>query len=107
MFIGIAEGDVAPTNNNSYRWPSSYGWALGSNGLQGAWKEGSLTKNTTLINLTKQGDEVKLVLDCDAAELSLHLSTGHQFHIDIPKNKTWRLNVDMGCYNDKIRIINE
>jgi hypothetical protein len=67
-------------------------------------KEGSFTIDHALSNLTKQGDTVELVLDCDAAKLSLHLPTGQQFHIEIPKSQAWRLNVSL-VYDDKIRII--
>ena len=107
MFIGIAKGDVVPTDNISYRWPCSYGWGLGSNGNQGPYKDGSLTKNIALVNLTKQGEEVKLILDFDAAKVSLHLPSGQHFHINIPKSKIWRLNVNLFGANDKIRIMNE
>ena len=75
------------------------------NGSQGVWKEGSHTTDTTLHNLTKQGDTVELVLDCDAAKLSLHLPTGQQFHIDLPKSQSWRLNIGLHGANDKIRIL--
>ena len=73
----------------------------------GAWKNGSVTSDNTLVNTTKQGDEVKLIPDCDAAKLSLHLTSSRQFHIDTPSDKTWRLNADMFYPSDKIRIINE
>jgi hypothetical protein len=29
MLVGIAKTDVVPPNNNSSRWPGSYGWTLG------------------------------------------------------------------------------
>ena len=102
MSIGIVKGDVVPPNTTSYAWSGSYGWSLGSN--VAVWKEGSGTIEAS--NQTKQGDEVELILNCDEAKLSLHLTTGQQFHIDIPKNKTWRLNIDMFSANDKIRIVN-
>ena len=104
MLVGIAKADVVPPDNNSHLWPGSYGWGLGTSVQE--WKEGSHT-NDALKNLTKQGDTVELVLDCDAAKLSLHLPTGHQFHIEIPKSQTWRLSVNLICKNDKIRITNE
>ena len=107
MFIGITVGDVVAPDNISNQWSGSYGWALGCDGYQGSWKKGVYSKNKALANLSKKGDEVELVLDCDAAKLSLHVTTGHQFHIDIPKNKTWRLNVNFHGANDKIRIMNE
>jgi hypothetical protein len=105
MLVGVTKGDVVPQNDNSYGWPGSYGWALGSSGGQSVWKEGSFTKDTTLVNLTKQGDTVELVLDCDAAKLSLYLPTGQQFHVDLPKSQTWRLNVGVFGANDRIRIV--
>ncbi|CAB4017447.1 Chaperone dnaK2 [Paramuricea clavata] len=106
MLVGIAKADVVPPNNNSRQWPGSYGWALGQYGQ--VWKDGSHTNDdNALKNLTKQGDTVELVLDCDAAKLSLHLSTGQQFHIEIPKSQTWRLNVNLLCANDRLRIMNK
>jgi uncharacterized protein (DUF2249 family) len=91
MFVGVAKADVVPPNNESRQWPGSYGWGFGQYGQ--VWKVESCTIDNALNNLTKQGDTVELVLDCDAAKLSLHLSTGQQFHIAIPKSQTWRLNV--------------
>ena len=105
MFVGIAKADVVPPNNDSRQWPGSCGWGLGQFGQ--VWKEGSWTIDNTLKNLTKQGDTVELVLDCDAAKLSLHLPTGQQFHIEIPKSQTWRLNVNFYYENDRLRIMNE
>ncbi|CAB4017449.1 Chaperone dnaK2 [Paramuricea clavata] len=105
MFVGMAKADVVPPNNNSHSWPGSYGWTLGQYGQ--VWKDGSRTNDDALINLTKQGDTVELVLDCDAAKLSLHLSTGQQFHIEIPKSQTWRLHVNLHGVNDRLRIMNE
>ena len=105
MLVGVVKADVVPPNNNPYSWSGSYGWALGQSGQ--LWKEGSHTIDNALKNMTKQGDTVELVLDCDAAKLSLHLPTGQQFHIEIPKSQTWRLNVDLRYANDKIRIIDD
>ncbi|CAB3980904.1 SHKBP1 isoform 5 [Paramuricea clavata] len=104
MFVGTVKAYLVPPNNNSHQWPDSYGWVLGQYGQ--VWKDGSPTYDA-LKNLTKQGDTVELVLDCDAAKLSLHLPTGQQFHIEIPKSQTWRLNVNLGCANDKVRIIHD
>ncbi len=84
--------------------PGSYGWALGS--YSQVVKNGSYAFDDSLKNLNKQGDTVELVLDCDTAKLSLHLPTGQQFHIDLPKSQTWRLNVNLHGANDKIRILN-
>ncbi len=103
MLVGVVKGDVVPQNDGSFYWSGSYGWALGSTGQ--VWKNESITNDNTLKNLTKQGDTVELVLDCDAAKLSLHLPTGQQFHIDLPKAQTWKLHVNLLCANDKIRIM--
>ena len=105
MFVGILKGDVLqPSKLNSHTWPGSYGWALGS--YSQVVKNGSYAPEHSLKNLTKQSDTVELVLDCDTAKLSLHLPTGQQFHIDLPKSQTWRLNVNLFGANDKIRILN-
>jgi hypothetical protein len=103
MFVGIVKVDVVPPHNDSYSWPGSYGWILGQHGQ--VVKHGSPTIDNALSNVTKQGDTVELVLDFDAAKLSLHLSTGQQFHIEIPRSHTWTLNVDLSYANDKVRII--
>ena len=105
MVVGVVKADVVPQNDNSYNCPGSYGWILGSSSWQGVFKEGSLTQDNTLRNLTKQGDTVELLLDCDAAKLSLHLPSGHQFHIDLPKSQSWRLYLNLHGLNDKIRIV--
>ena len=105
MFVGMVKGDVVPPNNYSYGWCGAYGWEHGTHG--GVYKDGSYTTETTLSYVTKQGDTVDLVLDCDAAKLSLHLPNCPQFHIAIPKSQTWRLNVNLHGRNDKIRILNE
>ena len=83
----------------------SKGWALGKNGNQGMYENGSLKKYDSLVSQTKQGDTVELVLDCDAAKFSLHLPTGQKFQIDIPKFQAWRLHVNIGRADDKIRIV--
>ena len=103
MMVGVAKGDVVPQYDTSYAWPGSYGWSFGQNGT--VWKNGLSVAENTLRNLTKQGDTVELVLDCDAAKLSLLLSSSHQFHIDLPKSQTWKLNVNLYGANDKIRIM--
>jgi hypothetical protein len=105
MLVGIAKADVVPPNNYSYRWPGSYGWTLGQDSQ--VWKDGSCTIDDNALKNVKQGDTVELVLDCDAAKLSLHLPTGQQFHIAIPKSQTWRLNVYFYGPNDRLRIMNE
>jgi hypothetical protein len=106
MLVGIAKADVVPPNNISYSWPGSYGWSLGWNGK--VWKDGSPTIDNALRKyVTKQGDTVELVLDCDAVKLSLDLPTGQHFRIEIPKSQTWRLNVNLHGANDKVRIIRD
>ena len=53
LFLGIVKGVVVPPNNESYAWPGSYGWGLGSNG-GAVWKEGLFTKfDNTLVNPTE------------------------------------------------------
>ena len=84
IFVGMVKGDVVPQNDSSYTWPESHGWALG--GIGQIWTGGSGTNYSALSNLTKQGDMIEIVLDCDIAKLSLHLPTGQQFHIDLPKS---------------------
>ena len=103
MFFGMMKGDVVPQHDNSYSWPGAYGWTLGNSGQ--VYKEGSCSIDNSLKNLTKPGDTVNLVLDCDAAKLSLHLPSGQQFHMDQPKSQTWRLNVNLHGAHDKIRIV--
>ena len=104
LFVGIVKEDaVQPNNCYSYKWTGSYGWTLGGSGQ--VWRNGSDTIDNALKILTKKGETVDLAVDCDAAKLSLHLPTGHQFHIDLPKSQTWRLHVNMSRPNDKIRII--
>ena len=107
IFVGTVKGDVVPQNDSSYGWPGTYGWILGNSGGQGVLKAGGHTGDNNLRDVAKQGETVELVLDCDAAKLSLHLPSGQQFHIDLPKSQTWRLNVDLHSANDKIRIVKE
>ena len=105
ILVGIVKADVKPKDNSSHNWTDSKGWALGKNGNQGMYENGSLKKYNSLVNQSKQGDTVELELDCDAAKFSLHLPTGQQFQIDIPKCQAWRLHVNMYYQNDKIRIV--
>ena len=92
MFVGIVNGDVLPSNNNSHQRRSVYGWTLG---LYGAViKDGENAYEPDLDKITKQGDTVELVPDCDAAKLSLHLPNGPKFHVGLPKSQTWSLNVN-------------
>ena len=107
-FVGVAQEDIKRplASDISCTWSGSYGWVLGRSGGD-VWKNASHTTDETLMNVTKQGDTVKLVLDCEAGKLSLHLPTGQKFHMDIPKGKTWRLNVGLVYPNDKIRILED
>ena len=106
MFVGIVKEDTVPDprDNCSCKWSGSYGWVLGSWGGR-VRKDGSFTIDNTLRRLSKQGDTVELVLDCDAGKLTLRLPTGQQFQIEIPKFKSWKLNVTLLHPHDKIRIM--
>ena len=103
IMVGIVKAEFVPNRNSSFSWTGSNGWALGSNGQ--VYNEGSCTINDPLKKLSKQGDTVELVLDCDAGKLSLHLPTGQEFQMDITKPQAWRLHVNMHGANDKIRIV--
>ena len=35
MLVGMVKGDVVPQNDNSFGWPGTYGWAIGSSGGHG------------------------------------------------------------------------
>ena len=104
IMVGILKADVVPNGPSSYTWPGAYGWALGDNGQ---WYKDGVNKGSghPWKNLSKQGDTVELVLDCDDGKLSLHLPTGQQYHIVIPKSQSWRLHVNLYGANDKIRIV--
>ena len=99
------KADVKPEDNYSLYWTDSKTWALGKNGYQGMYENGSYKKYDSLVNQSKQGDTVELVLDCDAAKFSLHLPTGQKFQIDLPESQAWKLHVNMLCASDKIRIV--
>ena len=103
ILVGVVKADVVPQGNRSYSWTGSNGWALGSTGQ--VYTNGSCTCNESLKNLSRHADTVELVLDCNAGKLSLHLPTGQQFHMDIPKSQTWRLHVNLYAANDRIRIV--
>jgi hypothetical protein len=105
MFVGVAKADVVPPNKDSHKWPGSFGWGLGR--YREVWRDRSKTIDKALKNVTVQGVSVELILDCDNGKLSLHLTTDKQFHIEIPKSQTWRLNVNMLSANDRLRIMNE
>ena len=107
ILIGILGAEFVSQSRKeaSFCWPSCNGWGLGKNSFAGVFKSGSRSNENNLQNLTKQGDTVEVVLNCDAGKLSLHLPTGHQFHMNIPKSQTWRLHVDIHGANDRIRIV--
>ena len=96
IMVGILKADVVPKSSSSYswRWPGAYGWSLGNSGQlyeDGVYKgSGHPWKK-----LSKQGDTIELILDCDGGKLSLHLPTGQQYHIVIPKSQSWRLHVNL------------
>ena len=103
IMVGIVKADVVPKGQNSYNWPGAYGWSLGNNGQ--LYEDGVQTGyRRSWRKLSKQGDTVELVLDCDSGKLSLHLPTGQRYHIVIPKSQSWRLHVNLYGANDKIRI---
>ena len=108
-FVGVAQENITHSldlGHESCSWSGSYGWSLGRSGA--VWKNASSTRDETLRNVSKQGDTVKLVLDCETGKLSLHLlTTGQKLYMDIPKGKTWRLNVTFLSPNDKIRIVED
>jgi hypothetical protein len=106
IMVGILKADVVPQSDNIMPCssPGCNGWSLGT-GNPRVFKNGSFIMSNTFQNVTKQGDTVELVLDCDAGKLSLHLPTGQQSHIEIPKSQSWRLHVNLRRVNDKIRIV--
>ena len=103
IMVAISKADVVPQSDGSYSSPGCNGWFLGT-GNPAVNKNGSYTQDNTF-NVTKQGDTVELVLDCDAGKLSLHLPTGQQSHIEIPKSQSWRLHVNLQGANDRVRIV--
>ena len=104
IMVGIVEADVVPKGPYSYTWRGTYGWSLGKDGqlFEDASYKGTGHPWT---KLSKQGDTVELVLDCDGGKLSLHLPTDQQYHIVIPKFQSWRLLVGLYSANNKIRIV--
>ena len=84
IMVGILKADVVPQGTSSYGWSGAYGWSLGVNGQ--LYEDGvNIGSGHSWKKLSKQGDTVELVLDCDGGKLSLHLPTGQQYHIVIPK----------------------
>ena len=103
MFVGILKADVVPRSVYPYSWTGTYGWVLGSSGSM--FKNGVNQGRGSWNKLSKQGDTVSLILDCDSGKLSLHLPTGQQYDMAIPSSQSWRLVVDLYGANDKIRIV--
>ena len=107
MFNGILKRDVdvRPDNasNLSHGWSGSYGWGLGREGRE--WRDGEYENRQVLDNVVKEGNIVKLVLDCAAGNMSLHWPDGQQLHIEIPESETWRLHVNLFNQGDKIRLV--
>ena len=103
ILVGILKADVVPGGVRSYGWTGSYGWALGGHGSM--YKNGVGQGRGPWNRLSKQGDTLKLILDCDSDKLSLHLPTGQQYQMVIPSSQSWRLHVNLYGANDKIRIV--
>ena len=103
ILVGIVKADVVPKDQNSYNWAGAYGLSLGDYGQ--LYENGVYKGTGSGKKMSKQGDTVELVLDCDGGELSLHFPTGQQYHIVIPKSQSWRLYVNLYEANDKIRIV--
>ena len=103
MFVGIVKGDTVPLNNSSFGWSGSYGWALGNNSQ--VYNNGQSSNNNSLKNTCKQGDTVKLTLNCATSTLTLVVPCGLQFIHTLPSSATWRLHVNVYGANDKIRIV--
>ena len=108
MFVGATKGNVIPVLSDCIKrkWSGTYGWVLGLNGGP-VCKDGSFKVDQALKNVSKQGDTVKLVLECEAGKLSLYLPTGQKFNIDIPNAETWRLNVSLLNPGDRARILKD
>jgi hypothetical protein len=86
MFIGILKGDVVvrPDNGDtsSHGWPGSYGWGLGREGRK--WENGVPT-NVNALDVVTEGDTVELVLDCDAANLSISHQNTRVGNLETPR----------------------
>ena len=111
MFVGVTKANenqsqASVSDHTSCNWPGSYGWNLGSVGGW-VWENGTCTIHHVSGNFSKRGDTVKLVLECEAGKLSLHLPTGQIFNIDLPEAEIWRLNVSLLNRGDKIRILED
>ena len=102
ILVGILKADVVPGSANSYSSSGTYGWALGGGSM---YKNGAPKGGGSWNGLSKQGDTVKLILDCDSSKLSLYLPTGQQYQMVIPSSQSWRLHVNLHGANDKIRIV--
>ena len=103
MFVGVVKGDTVPSNQHSYSWSGSYGWAVGDRGQ--VWRNGRNSTNLSLKNTCKQGDTVKLTLNCATSTLTLVVPSGLQFFCTLPSSATWRLNINLYGSYDKIRIV--
>ena len=103
MFVGVVKGDTVPLNQHSYSWSGSYGWALGDRGQ--VWTNGRNSTNDSLKNTCKQGDTVKLTLNCATSTLTLLVPSGRQFFYTLPISSTWRLNVNLHGSYDIIRVV--
>ena len=106
MFVGIVKGDTVPSDDISFGWPDSYGWAFTNprNNNQ-VYANGKGSNNDFLKNTCKQGDTVELTLNCATSTLTLVVPSGLQFIHTLPSSATWRLHVNLHGSNDKIRIV--
>ena len=98
IMVGVVKANFVPKNHyfDPYDWNGAYGFAVGRRThfmIDGEFKNIGSQKS-----LWEQGDTVEFVLDCDGGKLSLHLPTGQQKHIVIPK----RLFVNLHERNDNL-----
>ena len=112
MFLGVTKANenqsqASVSGRTSCTWAGSYGWNIGS-----AWgwvfENGTCTNKGDMSgNVSKRGDTVQLVLECEAGKLSLLVPTGQKFDIDVPRAQTWRLFVSLFGKDDRIRILED
>ena len=87
IMADIVKADVIPKDNLSFCCVDSKGWVLGKDGNQGLWQNGSFKKYDSLVNQTKQGDKVELVLDCDAESFHFIYQLANNFKLIYPSLK--------------------
>ena len=103
MLVAIVKGGTVPSTVSSHSWSGSYGWALGSTGQ--VYTDGKCSNNGSLQNICKQGDTIKLTLNCATSTLTLVVPSGQQFLHTLPSSTTWKLHINLHGSNDKIRIV--